>query len=79
MNNTLKVLLTDKLEIESIAMIVMVVNEPRKIMSDEFIVIVSVKLSQAGYGDADQVIFVSIPAGFVTSKGNARVRGAPIQ
>jgi hypothetical protein len=48
LNNTLKALLTDKLEMESIAVIVMVVSEPRKVMSNEFIVIASIKLSHAG-------------------------------
>ena len=79
LNNTLKVLLTDKLEMESVAVIVMAVEEPISVVSDELIEIKEVKLNQTGWGDTDQVTFVAIPAGFVTSEGSKRVRGVPIQ
>ena len=78
LNNTLKVLLTDKLEMESVAVIVIAVEEPMSVVSDELIEIEEVRLNQTGWEDTDQVIFVATPAGFVTSKGSARVRGVPI-
>ena len=56
----------------------MAVEEPISVVSDELIEIKEVKLNQTGWGDTDQVTFVAIPAGFVTSEGSARVRGVPI-
>ena len=46
--NTPKVLLTDKLEMESDAVILMVVEEFMSVGSDELIVIESVRLNQIG-------------------------------
>ena len=46
--NTLNVLLTNKLEIESVAIIVMAAVEPAKVGSVELIVMVSPKISQTG-------------------------------
>ena len=48
MKNTLNVLLTNKLEIESVAIIVMAAVEPAKVGSVELIVMVSPKISQTG-------------------------------
>ena len=79
LNNTLKVLLTDKLEMESIAVIVIGVEELISVVSDDIIEIELVRLNQIGWGDTDQVKFVATPAGFVTSEGSKRVRGVPIQ
>ena len=79
MNNTLKVLLTDKLEMESVAVIVIAVDEPISVVSDEFIEIAVFRFNQLGIGDTDQVTFVTTPAGFVTSEGITIVRVAPIQ
>ena len=74
LNNTLKVLLTDKLEMKSVAVIVMAIEEPMSVVSDELIEIEAVRLNQTGWGETDQVMFVATPAGIVTSEGNARVR-----
>ena len=57
----------------------MAVEEPMSVMSDELIEMEAVRLNQTGWGDADQFTFVAIPAGFVTSEGNARVRVVPNQ
>ena len=78
-NNTPKVLLTDKLEMESDAVILMVVEEFMSVGSDELIVIESVRLNQIGWGDTDQVTRVATPAGFVTILGSARVEVLPIK
>ena len=78
-NNTPKVLLTDKLEMESDAVILMVVEEFMSVGSDELIVIESVRLNQIGLGDTDQVIRVAPPAGFVIILGSARVEVVPIK
>ena len=78
-NNTPKVLLTDKLEMESDAVILMVVEEFMSVGSDELIVIESVRLNQIGWGDTDQVIRVATPAGFVIILGSARVEVVPIK
>ena len=79
MNNRLKVLLTDKFEIESVAVIVIAVDEHISVMFDELIKIEVVRLNQIGCGDTDQITFVATPTGFVTSEGNARVRVVPNQ
>jgi hypothetical protein len=49
-------------------------------LSDELIEIeLLLKLSQIGFGDAVQVIFVATPAGFVEIIGRARISGAPMK
>ena len=48
LNNRLKVLLKDKLEMESVAVIVIGVEEPISVVSDELIEIEVVKLNQIG-------------------------------
>ena len=80
LKRTLNVLLTNKPEIESVAVNVSSVFELTMVESDELIVIeLTFKLNQAGMSDADQVIFVGTPAGLVTIVGSAIVRvGAPI-
>ena len=63
----------------SVAVIVIEVEVPVSATSDELIVMeLPLKLSQAGSGDAAQVIFVAIPVGLVTIVGNAKVNGVPI-
>jgi hypothetical protein len=74
----LKVLLTDNPELESVAIIVMVLVEPNKFGSDELIVILLLMLSQTGCVDADQLILVAMPTGLVTIVGSTIVRGVPI-
>ena len=59
LNNTLKVLLTDKLEMESVAVIVIGVEELISVVSDDIIEIELVRLNQIGWGDTDQVKFVA--------------------
>ncbi len=78
LKDTLKVLLTVNLEMESVAVIVIAIFEPTKVGSDELIVIELLMLSQAGIEDADQLILVGLPAGLVTIAGSARLRGIPI-
>ena len=64
----------------SVAVIVLVVEVPVNATSDELIMMEPpLKLSQTGSGNAAQVIFVVIPAGFVTIAGSARVKGVPIE
>ena len=59
----------------SVAVIVIEIELPVSATSDELIVSeLPLKLSQAGSVDAAQVMFVTIPAGFVTIVGNRRVR-----
>ena len=59
----------------SVAIIVIEVEVPVNATSDELIKREPpLKLSQAGSVSAPQLIFVAIPAGFVTIVGNARVR-----
>ena len=48
LNNRLKVLLKDKLEMESVAVIVIGVEEPINVVSDEFIEIEVVRLNHIG-------------------------------
>ena len=75
MKRTLNVLLTNKPEIESVAVIVIAVLELTMVGSEELIVIeLTFKLNQAGLSNAYQVIFVGTPAGLVTIVGSARVR-----
>ena len=73
-------MLTNKPEIESVAVIVIAVFELTMVGSEELIVIeLTFKLNQAGLSNAYQVIFVGTPAGLVTIVGSAIVRvGAPI-
>ena len=71
-------MLTDKPEMESVAVIVTAVVVPTKLVSDELMTIELVKLNQGGCGETDQVILVAMPAGFVTIVGSARVNGVPI-
>jgi hypothetical protein len=50
-----------------------------RVVSNELIMIeLLLNLSQIGSGDADQIIFVSIPEGFVTTDGSASIRLLPI-
>ena len=77
---TLKVSLTDKPEIESVAVMVIAVVVLIRAASEELIVMeLLLKLSQIGSGVAAQVILVVIPAGFVTIDGSERIRGVPIK
>ena len=63
----------------SVAIIMIEVEVPVNATSDESIMMeLPLKLSQTGSGDAVQIIFVAIPAGFVTIVGSARFRGVPI-
>ena len=74
----MKVVAIIKPEIESVAVAVMATDVFVRIVSEELIMIeLLLKLSQTESGDAAQVIFVAIPAGFVTIVGSARVRGVP--
>jgi hypothetical protein len=78
-NKTLKVSLTDKPEIESVAVMMMVVVALTKAESEEIIVIELLpKLSQIGSGYAAQVILIKIPVGLETIDGSERIRVVPI-
>lgn len=80
LNRTLNELVKVNMEIESVAVIAMVVVESIKFVSDELITIELLsKLNQTGTGDDDQVTFVVDPAGFVTINGSASVKGVPIR
>jgi hypothetical protein len=57
----------------------MLIVLPISTVSEELIVMeLLIKLSQIGSGDAAQITFAAIPAGFVTIYGNIRIREVPM-
>ncbi len=78
LKRTLKLYLTVKPEILSVAIMVMAFVVPTRVAFNELIMIeLPLKLSQIGSGDAAQVIINAIPEGFVTTDGSVIISGVP--
>ena len=61
----------------SVAVIVIEMEVPVSVVSEEFMVMELAKVSQTGSGFTDQTILIAVPEGFGTIVGRLRIEGAP--